>query len=256
MALRASVTDRDLELPPRYRLVTLREMGDAFGHACAIAEEAGAGTLVWVRRFDVAEFAVVLEPEEPLESARRAFYAGMNALADALAAHAPPERPIAFDWPDAIRVDRVLVGGGRLGWPAGAAEEDPPPWLVFAGLVRTSVLRAGEPGLRPLLGSLDELGFEAVDAGAIVASFSRHLMAALHGWNESGFDEIEKRWLQRALPPPLRGRAGEGGNATHRLADNGDLLLCRNGKEIERKSLREALASPSWRDPKTGMPWL
>ena len=57
---------------------------------------------------------VVLEPDEPLRTARRAFYAGMNALADALLVHAPPEKPIAIDWPDALRVDGGLVGGGRL----------------------------------------------------------------------------------------------------------------------------------------------
>ena len=77
----------------------------------------GAGTLVYVGRFDLAEFAVVLEPDEPLRIARRAFYAGMAALADALIVLAPPEKPIAIDWPDAIRVDRGLVGGGRLAWP-------------------------------------------------------------------------------------------------------------------------------------------
>ena len=55
-------------------------MGDAFAHATTIAAEAGAGTLVHVGRFDLVEFAVVLEPEEPLRTARRAFYAGMVAL--------------------------------------------------------------------------------------------------------------------------------------------------------------------------------
>jgi len=83
-------------------LVALRELGDAFAHACEIAAEAGAGTLVWVRRYDLVEFAVVLEPDEPLKSARRAFFAGMNAVADAIAAHCPPEREVSFDWPDAI----------------------------------------------------------------------------------------------------------------------------------------------------------
>src|SRR5690348_6179187 len=83
-----------LDLPPPYRLVTLREVGDAFAHASTIAADEGAGTLVYVGRFDLAEFAVVLEPDEPLGMARRAFYAGMTALADALAAHAPPEKPI------------------------------------------------------------------------------------------------------------------------------------------------------------------
>ncbi len=112
-----SATAPALDLPPPFRLVTLREVGDAFAHANEIAAEEGAGTLVYVGRFDLAEFAVVLEPDEPLWQARRAFYAGMAALADALAVHAPPERPIAFDWPDAIRVDGGLVGGGRLAWP-------------------------------------------------------------------------------------------------------------------------------------------
>ena len=34
--------------------------------------------------FDLAEFAVVLEPDEPLHFARRTLYACMTALADAL----------------------------------------------------------------------------------------------------------------------------------------------------------------------------
>src|SRR5437588_7288577 len=121
-----------LDLPPPFRLVTLREAGDAFAHACSIAAQEGAGTLVHVGRFDLAEFAVVLEPEEPLRTARRAVYAGMCALGDALAAHAPPEKPIAFDWPDAIRVDGGLVGGVRLAWAPAADEQEPPAWLVFA----------------------------------------------------------------------------------------------------------------------------
>ena len=46
-----------------YGEVALRELGDAFAHGCDIAAEAGAGTLVWVRRYDLVEFAVVLEPD-------------------------------------------------------------------------------------------------------------------------------------------------------------------------------------------------
>ena len=75
----------------------LRESGDAFAHACRIAPESGAGTLVYVGRFDLAEFAVVFEPAEPLRSARRVFYAGMVALTDALRAYAPPSKPITID---------------------------------------------------------------------------------------------------------------------------------------------------------------
>ncbi|MGX9115822.1 biotin/lipoate--protein ligase family protein [Mesorhizobium sp. BHbsci] len=245
--MRPSVSD--LQLPPPYSLVPLREAGDAFAHACAIAAEEGAGTLAWVRRYDLAEFAVVLEPEEPLEEARRAIYAGMNALADALAVHAPPSRPITFDWPGTIRVDGVLVGGARLGWPEGAREHEIPDWLVFSGMIRTAVIRAGEPGLRPLLGALDELGFAALDAGEIVASFSRHLMAAFHEWSDTGFGSIASRWLDR-LPRK--------GDEHTELAGNGDLLISHMASQRlgERKSLAEALARPSWLDPRTGTPWI
>jgi hypothetical protein len=76
----------EIVLPPPFTLVTLREVGDAFAHAKALAPRNGAGTLVYVGRFDLCEFAVVLEPDEPLRQARRSFYAGMSALADAIVA--------------------------------------------------------------------------------------------------------------------------------------------------------------------------
>ena len=37
----------DLDLPPAFRVVSLREAGNAFEHACKIARKEGAGTLVW-----------------------------------------------------------------------------------------------------------------------------------------------------------------------------------------------------------------
>jgi hypothetical protein len=237
-----------LDLPPPYSLVSLGESGDAFAHACAVAAQEGAGTLVWVRREDLAEFAVVLEPEIPLAQARLALYAGMNALADALAALAPPSRPISFDWPDALRIDGVLVGGGRLGWPEGTRDDETPAWLVFSAMIRTTAGRTGEPGLRPLSGALDELGFGAVDAGEILAGFSRHLMAGFDEWKEVGFAPLARRWLDRASP--------KGDDA--RIADNGDLLVeARSGQAPStRRELAGALASCSWLDPATEMPWL
>ena len=140
-----------LDLPPPFRAVALREVGDAFAHAVRVAAEEGAGTLVHVGRFDLAEFAVVLEPEEPLRTARRALYAGMAALADALAAHAPPEKPIKIVWPDAITVDSGLVGGGRLAWPL-APTRMPAAWLVFGATIRTVAIGEHEPGLQSACG--------------------------------------------------------------------------------------------------------
>lgn len=234
-----------LDLPPGYRLVTLREVGDAFAHAKAHAAELGAGTLVYVGRFDLAEFAVVLEPDEPLRRARRAFYAGLAALADALASHAPPEKPIELVWPDAVRVDKGLVGGGRLAWADGA-EDEPPAWLVFAGMIRTVSMAEGEPGLNPMSAALEEEGFEGLASGRLVESFARHLMVQVDAWQEKGFAAVAKEYLSRLTPEK---------GVRRDIDDNGDLLIRRMGKvEAERQRLVPALATPTWLNPKTGGP--
>ncbi len=240
------VTAPALDLPPLFRLVTLREVGDAMAHATGIAETEGAGTLVHVGRFDLAEFAVVLEPDEPLWQARRALYAGATALADALAVHAPPERPITFDWPDAIRVDGGLVGGVRLEWPVGAAEDEPAPWLVFGATIRTVALGEDEPGLRPLSSALEDEGFDGLGSDRLVESFARHLMNAIDIWQDQGFGEIAKNYLARLAPE----------SGVRRSIDaNGDLLVQRMAaKEPARHSLIGALSRVSWLDPETGGP--
>ena len=110
----------ELTLPPLYTAVRLRELGDAFAHAVELAPRQGAGTLVHVGRFDLAEFALVLEPEEKLAQARRVFYAGMAALADALASSAPPETAINIEWPDALYVNGLARA--KAGDKAGARE--------------------------------------------------------------------------------------------------------------------------------------
>jgi hypothetical protein len=241
-----TVSKPALDLPPPFRLVTLREVGDAFAHAKSVAATEGAGTLVYVGRFDLVEFAVVLEPEEALKTARRALYAGLAALADALAVHAPPERPINFDWPDAVRVDGGLVGGGRLAWPPGADENEPPAWLVFGAMIRTVALGAEEPGLRPLSAALEEEGFDDLGSGALVESFARHFMVAIDAWQESGFGEVAKSYLARLAPESGLRRD---------IDDNGDLLVRRLGQvDVERRSLERALAEPSWLDPASGGP--
>src|SRR5262245_29548600 len=237
-----------LDLPPPYRLVALREAGDAFAHAAAIAGEAGAGTLVWVRRFDVAEFAIVLEPEESLAEARRVFFAGMNALADAVAAHCPPEKPVAFDWPDAIHLDGGLIGGGRLAWPAGARDDAVPEWLVFGGSLRTVLVGLAEPGVAIGATALAEEG-EDVDAGALVSSAARFLMREIDSWLELGARPSVARYLRRLAI----GKAGE----LREIDECGDLLVRLHGAPApERRALAPALAAPTWLDPKTGMPRL
>jgi hypothetical protein len=235
-----------LDLPPPFRLVTLREVGDAFAHAKAIAGEAGAGTLVYVGRFDMVEFAVVLEPEEPLRTARRAFFAGLVALRDALVNHAPPEREIAFAWPDAIHVDGGLIGGARLAWPAAADETAPPDWLVFGAMIRTVAMAEDEAALLPLPAALHDEGFDETGSGRLVESFARHLMVAVEAWRTQEFATVTRDFLHH-----LKIEKG----AIPALDANGDLLVRWRGKaEPDRHPLQPALAQASWLDPATGGP--
>ena len=226
----------------------LRESGDAFTHAIEIAAASGAGTLVYVGRFDLAEFAVVLEPNEALRTARRAFHAAMVALTDALRAYAPPNKEVAIDWPDAIRIDGGLVGGGRLGWPASAKEDEPPPWLVFGAMIRTVAMTDEEAGVRLLGSALEQEGFGEAGAVQVTESFARHLMLAIDAWQVDGFGAVARQylnWLSRER------------QVSRRLDDNGDLVTHRIGAgKTERHDLLKALAAPSWLDPKLGGPRL
>ena len=250
MTSRLAEAEQTLDLPPGYTLVALRELGDAFVHGCDIAAEWGAGTLIWVRRYDLVEFAVVLEPDEPLKSARRAFFAGMNAVGDAIAAHCPPEREVSFDWPDAIRFDAGLLGGARLGWPKDCTEAEVPAWLVFSVILRAADMARVEEVEAASGVSLLSEGFEMIDTDAIIGSFARHLMTAFDRWNERGFDAIAKDYLER-LP---KRKAGE-----RRTIDlNGDLLVkapVGNGPP-ERTGLVDALAKVAWYDPQARGPKL
>lgn len=241
----ASGLATELTLPPPFTLVRLRELGDAFAHATSVAEKQGAGTLVYVGRFDLAEFAVVLEPDEPLRLARRTLYAGMVALADALTAQAQPETAILIDWPDSISVNHGTVGGGRLAWPKGTREDETPPWLVFGAMIRT-VSMSAEPGLNPLVTALEEEGFTDMMSDQVVESFARYFMVALDAWNERGFGAVARSYLER-LPPEQGVRRD--------IDDNGDLLIRRMGSaEVERRKFLTKLAAPAWFDPKAKGP--
>jgi biotin-(acetyl-CoA carboxylase) ligase len=250
-----------LDLPPGFELVALREGGDAFMYAQEIASQRGAGTLVWVKRFDLVEFAVVLEPDEPLATARRALFAGMCAMADSLAVHCPPEKPIHFHWPDAMLFDHGLIGGARLAWPKDAAEDQSPEWLVFAGMIRTAVIRnrenavapapeeSTEPGTWSVGTALGDEGFEDIDAGAIVESLTRHLMMHVNAWSERGFNKVGREWLAR-LPEDKTVKRG--------IDANGDLLTQQAGDAApaERRDLVTALAALSWYNSDTQEPKL
>ena len=240
-----------LDLPPPFRLVTLREVGDAFAHATKVAAAEGAGTLVYVGRFDLAEFAVVLEPEEPLRTARRALYAGLVALADALAARAPPERPISFDWPDAVLVD----GGARRRRPPRLAAGRGRERAAGMGRVRRHDPHRGDgrggTGPAATLGGARGRGFRR----SRLRPAGGELRPPSHGRRRRLAGARIRRNREGLSRPAC---AGDGSAPRHRRERRSAGAPDRNGQgpdsESERRSLLHALAQPSWLDPTTGGP--
>lgn len=247
MAAVPSMIQEAPALPPAYRLVTLREAGDAFAHAVRTAPQEGAGAFVLVRRFDVLEFAVVLEPEEPLATARRAVFAGMVALADALSALAPPEKLVTLEWPATVRFDGGRLGGARLGWPDDCAEDAVPDWLVFGAMLLASPVASQETGDHPEVTWLAEEGFDPAEHMALVESFARHLLLAFDQWAERGFEPVADSYLARLPKAPGDGRRG--------IDPTGELLVHRPGG-LERRPLLAPLREAAWYDPATGLPRL
>ncbi len=235
-----------LVLPPLFSEIACDEGEAVFERAVAQAGDLGAGALLHGVRGHALSTAVVLEPDEPLASARRAFSIVMVAIRDALASHCPPERDIRFAWPDTILYDGARLGGGRMAWPDNCPEDDVPAWLVVGiDLIRTRPpLSAG----KAFLGSISLREEEFFDDAELIESFSRHLMrlVSLHEAGEQS--EIVDAYLHR-LADGMDGAALS-------LADNGDLLERSADGRIERRSLTDGLATMRWLDPKTGEPRL
>jgi hypothetical protein len=217
------------DLPLPFRGVALRERGGAFARACRLAPTAEPATLVWAARRDTADLAVVLTPKDDLVEARLAVFAGLDAAAGALSEIGPDGTRLLFAWPDAMLCDGGPVGGARVAWPEGTAEDAVPDWLVLGVTLRVDTIRGVDQRTRPT--ALRDAGFAAFEMADFVGRFARRLKEGLDEWAIEGPRSPMRRWQRRA--PALL------------LSPTGDLLhpAC---------ALSEALAVPSWLDPMSG----
>jgi len=223
---------RQLLLPPPYTAYWLSD-GDTFLEAQNRAAQEGAGCLVWQQgrspagagRFD---FAVVLEPDSPLQDARRAFLAGMVSISEALAAHCPPERSVLIGWPGEILFDKSRLGGMRLAVAPGAAETDVPDWLVLGVELIADRNHLAMPGDRPGSVSLSEEEF--ADPPAVLESFASYLMLNFDRWKHEGFAAIARRFDERLATDGV-------------LTEEGDLVF-----DGSQQALATAVADLHWRD--------
>lgn len=242
----ATAVPEPLYLPPLFTLH--RVARGAFDVACSEAGTAGAGALFVEERPGVLGLAVVLEPEEPLAAARRAFMVGMAAMTDALVALCLPERSVRIGWPDVLVYDTGRIGGGRLAWEA-VEETAVPGWLVFGVELIADRDDLAEPGRYPETVSLKEEDFG--ENREIVESFARNLMLRMDLLGTQGFDAAADGYLSRLIP--------EAEGAAHAIGPTGDLVVLEGGR-VAARPLVPALAPEAvearWRDAARGGPRL
>lgn len=226
-----------LHLPPMFRLHRATRR-DTVAEAMALAPAEGAGALVLYQAPGLLSFAVVLEPDQPLAEARRAFLVGMTALADALAAHCPPERPLQISWPDEIIYDAGRLGGGRFAVAPGTAEDQVPDWMVFGAELIADRDHIDETGLYPGSTSLKEEDFDP--APLIVSTFASYLALYFDRWAHEGFTSVARRYVARITPALERGM--------RRIEDDRLVEVVPLSDPARYAPLSEALARQGWRD--------
>ena len=235
----------ELCFPPVFEPVAIARPG-AFAEACARAGEMGAGTLVWSRREDKLDCAVVLEPDRPRRDALPVVYAGALALREAIGALGPPNKPLTFAWPDRIDVDGGCVGGVRLA--AGPDADGVPAWVVIGAEIDV----AGDPddpdpGRHVGRTALWEEGFGEVEVPQLTESWARFLVGWIGRFEEEGFDPVRREWLAHA---PGHGRqftrliAGAQVAGRFKDVDAAGGLVLEDGRRI---GLEVVLDGPTWR---------
>lgn len=226
-----------IPLPPPYTLHR-SDLRDVLEVASDLAPREGAGTLVLHQAPGLLAFAVVLEPEQVLAEAQMAFALGMAALADALAAHCPPERSVRLLWPDEIRYDKARLGGGRFRVAPGTGAEDVPDWMVFAAELIADRDHLAEPGRFPDSTSLAEEAFDAAED--IVSTFASYMMLYFDRWAHEGIEAVTNRYLMRIDPPLLRGVRRIEGDRLVEISPSG------GGRRSD--PMLEMLNASGWRD--------
>lgn len=188
-----------LSLPPLYVPVIAGPAADVRGRARKLAQEGGAsGTFVWAERDDRLECAVILRPEQSLESSRPVVLVAALALDDAIGSNAPPGLESDLVYPGIVRVNGGRVGGVDLVADPDCGERDIPSWLVVAASLRITGSPGIEAGENPTETCLREEGCANATARSLAAAFARAFVHWTDRWLDDGLRQIARHWLHRA----------------------------------------------------------
>ncbi|MEO0729313.1 MAG: biotin/lipoate--protein ligase family protein [Pseudomonadota bacterium] len=162
--------------------------------------ELRAADIVWARRVDRAEFAVVFEPELPFNKLSEVRLVLQTALIDCLGTLMPSQTALQIAWPD-----RLYCNGAQYGQTEIIAPEQTDPsahvdWCI--GYIRVDLTRkldGLEPGLVRDQTSLSEEDAGDLDRTQIIQSCSAHLLNAVHHWESDGIRPFVDRWIGRVF---------------------------------------------------------
>ena len=155
-----------------------------------------AGLLPWSATDTRLRAALVLAPEEPLQTAMAAFVAASVALQNALGVSAPPETAVHFEWTGGIRIN----GGHSGALHVYCSGDDPaqvPDWLVvtFELFLRHDAEDGLEPGQTPDWTSLEEEGCSDIDALELLEGWARHVLYWLNQLEaDAGRKALYREW--------------------------------------------------------------
>ena len=183
---------------------------DPFDKAIAAASiGTDAGLVVWARRGDALDAAMVLAPEQKLAEAMGVGFALSVGLGDAIGALAPPEVAVHYTWPGGIKINGADCGRFR----AASSHADPsevPDWLVFGITLPYLPGEGAEGGAAPDQTSLIEEGCGDVTPLRLLESWSRHSLAWINTFIDQGMAPLHRVWTRRAwqMGDPLPDGAG------------------------------------------------
>jgi len=161
--------------------------------------KAGAGDLFWSDKKNIANIAIVLEPEVKLKNALEMMPLAMVALSDCLAVMLPPKVAVQFRDCNNVVLNGGVVAGITMAVSKMASKTEVPDWLVLAievGLSRED--DEAEPGLQPDITTLDEEGCEDYSRNKFIETYARHFLSWLAIWSDDGFGPVARAWKFKA----------------------------------------------------------
>lgn len=202
------MTENTPALPGLYEPVFVDSADSARAHAERLARQgAEEGTFVWARhQADPTgrpgkewvpgegnlHCAVVLRPDDTLETCCQLSLLTSVCIGQAITVVGEPLEELRFGWPNHVYLNRGKVGNVHLSGALGAGGRV--DWMVVAINLNTS---SAPPDLGYAASSLKDEGFETFDRVVLMEYFAREFLAWVNRWAEEGLNPIRKAWLWR-----------------------------------------------------------